>query len=1017
MSVSPDESDGKEQVKAANNTIDHTADHSDRTNSSHRPQKPQWRRHSSYAAGQRGSSSTPTTHGGASSHKNTQQRQSTAPDWGVPTPAYQYAQPVYDPSVGGLTPLQRFLPSQLLMSSPFVQSPDGFPDSPVYYPAGTPVMAPQRRASQPVYYCYDGYGHPYIPSPTIPYLRHRGSSPGPMTGRHRHREGSGASRRLLSSLAQVRGETAEGTDSTPPSSGENGAADDGEHPTATADDVANSSTSSVKQSVPCSTPDLSKVLARDVEEEESPLQYPASPSPQVEMFDLSAGAKRTVRLQNLGNAVTAKQILSLVEFGPIESCRIVESGKTDTDRDALLTFVSAAITQRCLTQMKESLDNLRGVLESPQLQVDLTLTEPMNEELRNAVQVDGATRAVCIVNLPGEVTQEKLRGALRQFGEIETVRYKLSRNAIFVYFTSIEAAVNCMQAVQEAREANTTQDTTTETPANSTAGTVDTETAATSTATADQTDDTDILPVLTQAEISYAVDKNAAQGYGVIHPAASLGFGSCSTPSTSALSQDTSSSFSDPSTHSGSSGVADFTSFTGAEFVPYIHNGAAFAPSAGAVPGAVGGPIYSRSNLSVDMGPTAGASANVGNRTVYLGGLESGTSEEDVCNAVRGGMLESVKLLRDRRVCFVTFLRTEDAAAFIARASSCGFFVKSKCLKVAWGRNPGPIHPEVMAAVEEGASRNLYIGIVKKDDEQKDDENEGGEKDDDKKDGKESHEDQEDNISSDIPPEDILRRDFSSFGGIEQINFFEDRRCAFVNFFSIQSCMKAVEAFNGPEASKVQKSFHERYAPFKIAFGKDRCGGPPKKRKHKKRKQQTWRNGKNGRRSSHNSGTRRNSSRPHGKDYRAALDTMQIHSRMLGEEEGETLPNKGSQLKDSKHEPLHSGSTKKPSNERRPSYGRYMYYQQQGRSGAPAQPPMYIHGGYSVSSPQLVTDSRSGYFMGAPQMYYPVCSQPNYPKNKPGKTVSGNSSNSASFTDSSDTDNSTGELIIPKEEK
>ena len=63
-----------------------------------------------------------------------------------------------------------------------------------------------------------------------------------------------------------------------------------------------------------------------------------------------------------------------------------------------------------------------------------------------------------------------------------------------------------------------------------------------------------------------------------------------------------------------------------------------------------------------------------------------------------------------------------------------------------------------------------------------------------------------------------LRADFAEYGEIELVNALREKSCAFVNFTNIANAIKAIEAVRG----------REEYKRFKVNFGKDRCGNPPR---------------------------------------------------------------------------------------------------------------------------------------------------------------------------------------------
>ncbi|PFH58190.1 hypothetical protein XA68_14030 [Ophiocordyceps unilateralis] len=64
----------------------------------------------------------------------------------------------------------------------------------------------------------------------------------------------------------------------------------------------------------------------------------------------------------------------------------------------------------------------------------------------------------------------------------------------------------------------------------------------------------------------------------------------------------------------------------------------------------------------------------------------------------------------------------------------------------------------------------------------------------------------------------VAKRDFSEYGEIELVNTLREKSCAFVNFTNIANAIKAIEAIRG----------RDEYKKFKVNFGKDRCGNPPR---------------------------------------------------------------------------------------------------------------------------------------------------------------------------------------------
>lgn len=210
---------------------------------------------------------------------------------------------------------------------------------------------------------------------------------------------------------------------------------------------------------------------------------------------------------------------------------------------------------------------------------------------------------------------------------------------------------------------------------------------------------------------------------------------------------------------------------------------------------------------------------NVGNRTIYLGNLHPSTTVEEIANNVRaGGLVESIKYHQKKHMCFITFVDPVVALKFYLNHQVLHqLIIHGYSITVGWAKNhSGPLSREIALAVTAGASRNVYIGIkVNKED---------------------SDFSSTDKNSSKgrLPNESVLRRDFSKFGELEQINFYHNGDCGFLNFMHIMSAIKVVELFESGNAEKISRivgdngKFYETYKDFKISFAKDRCGNPPK---------------------------------------------------------------------------------------------------------------------------------------------------------------------------------------------
>lgn len=197
--------------------------------------------------------------------------------------------------------------------------------------------------------------------------------------------------------------------------------------------------------------------------------------------------------------------------------------------------------------------------------------------------------------------------------------------------------------------------------------------------------------------------------------------------------------------------------------------------------------LVQQSAAAAAIATSAGGANNLGNRTVYLGNLHPESSIEEICNVVRGGLLQTIRYLSERHVCFITFIDPIAAAQFFAMCHLHGLTIHNRRVKVGWGKHSGPLPNPIALAVSSGASRNIYIGNIEKD------------------------------LESTYS-EPKLRADFGKFGEIEQINFLLEKRCAFVNFTNIANAIKAIDGIK----------MNDDYKNFKINYGKDRCGNMPR---------------------------------------------------------------------------------------------------------------------------------------------------------------------------------------------
>ncbi|KAL2271808.1 hypothetical protein VTJ83DRAFT_1179 [Remersonia thermophila] len=211
--------------------------------------------------------------------------------------------------------------------------------------------------------------------------------------------------------------------------------------------------------------------------------------------------------------------------------------------------------------------------------------------------------------------------------------------------------------------------------------------------------------------------------------------------------------------------------------------------------------LAQQSVAAAAVATSAGGIGNLGNRTIYLGNIHPETTIEEICNVVRGGLLHHIRYIPDKHICFVTFIDPTAAASFYALSNLQGLMIHNRRLKVGWGKHSGALPPAIALAVSGGASRNVYIGNL-----------------------------------DETWTEERLRQDFSEYGEIELVNTLREKSCAFVNFTNIANAIKAIEAVRSKE----------EYKKFKVNFGKDRCGNPPRQLQQQQQQQQQQQNSPRG---------------------------------------------------------------------------------------------------------------------------------------------------------------------------
>ena len=92
------------------------------------------------------------------------------------------------------------------------------------------------------------------------------------------------------------------------------------------------------------------------------------------------------------------------------------------------------------------------------------------------------------------------------------------------------------------------------------------------------------------------------------------------------------------------------------------------------------GPGFGHSPTSF-ADPSFGAQG--GNRNIYLGNIHPDTTTEELCNNIRGGVVQQIRHLKDKNIAFVTFVEPQSANTFYNWAMS-GLTINSRRIKVGW---------------------------------------------------------------------------------------------------------------------------------------------------------------------------------------------------------------------------------------------------------------------------------------------------------------------------------------------
>ncbi|GME79879.1 unnamed protein product [Ambrosiozyma monospora] len=320
----------------------------------------------------------------------------------------------------------------------------------------------------------------------------------------------------------------------------------------------------------------------------------------------SAAPSRTVYLGNVPSDITYNELLNHVRSGTVESLKLLPSKNcafiSFLDENSAMLFHSDAILKRL-------------TINNHDIKIGWGKPTPVHPVVASCVARYNATRNVYLGNLDENVTEEELYRDLEEYGPIDTIKILHEKKIAFVHFTSILAAIRCVQS----------------------------------------------LPLVEQykdRKVFYGKDRCAFITKTQQHNAAQyLGLNPNSENLLNQVDRDL-----------------------------------------------IANALVQQSNAAAVIATSAGGSANLGNRTIYLGNLHPDSTIEEICNVVRGGILQNIRLINERHVCFITFIDPISAAQFYAMSSLHGLIIHNRKIKVGWGKHSGPLPNSINLAVGNGAS-------------------------------------------------------------------------------------------------------------------------------------------------------------------------------------------------------------------------------------------------------------------------------------------------------------------------
>jgi RNA recognition motif-containing protein len=170
---------------------------------------------------------------------------------------------------------------------------------------------------------------------------------------------------------------------------------------------------------------------------------------------------------------------------------------------------------------------------------------------------------------------------------------------------------------------------------------------------------------------------------------------------------------------------------------------------------------------------------NIHRRTIFLGGIPADTTLQDLADVIRGGQVESLRILAGKNSSFVSFVEPGNASRFHEHASRNGLYVRGELVKnIGWG-DARILPASLSMALRRGASRVVYLG----------------------------------NITGSAFTEDKLLEIGCQYGAVEHVKLLKDKGIAFIAFSELRDAVKAQDAL----------SQSDEFMECRVGFGQDRC--------------------------------------------------------------------------------------------------------------------------------------------------------------------------------------------------